>query len=140
MVSATVLYRVAAILLVLFAAGHTAGFLRFSPPSAEGQAVRSAMSTVTFTVAGKTHSYARFYEGFGLTITVYLFFAAFLAWHLGGLAARDPGAIGALGWVFCVVQLVSFALSWRYFFVAPALFSAVVAGLLAWAAWLLRAA
>ncbi len=38
--SPTLLYRIAAALLLLFAAGHTLGFLAFKPPSPEGLAVR----------------------------------------------------------------------------------------------------
>src|SRR6266700_894466 len=104
---ATWLYRIAAVLLVLFALGHTFGFLHFKPPTAEGVAVHNAMNNVTFQVRGETLSYGGFYVGFGLFVTAYLLFAAFLAWHLGGLAARDPAAIGALGLAFFAVQVVS---------------------------------
>ena len=45
--SAKLLYRAAAIVLVLFAAGHTFGFLRFRPPSLAGQAVHAAMQEVS---------------------------------------------------------------------------------------------
>jgi hypothetical protein len=45
---ATVLYRIASGLLVLFAVGHTLGFLNFKPPSPEGLAVREAMNNVHF--------------------------------------------------------------------------------------------
>jgi len=41
---AVTLYRIASVLLVLFAAGHTFGFLKFKPSSAEGLAVRDAMN------------------------------------------------------------------------------------------------
>ncbi|HYL04899.1 MAG TPA: hypothetical protein VE075_02605, partial [Thermoanaerobaculia bacterium] len=79
-----------------------------------------------------------FYVGFGLYVTVYLLFSAFLAWYLGDLAVRDPQAIGALGWAFFAVQVASFALSWIYFSAAPALFSGLVAALTGWAAFLAR--
>ena len=88
--NATVLYRIAAVVFVLFAAGHTVGFLKFKPPTAEGLAVRDAMNTVQFQVGGKPFSYAGFYKGFGLSITVQLLFSAFLAWHLGALAVKNP--------------------------------------------------
>src|SRR5271165_4000097 len=76
------LYRIAAVLLVLFAAGHTIGFLSFKPPTAEGLAVRDAMMDVHFQVKSADLSYGGFYKGFGFFITVYLLFSAFLAWHL----------------------------------------------------------
>jgi len=46
--NATLLYRIASVLLILFAAGHTIGFLNFTPPTAEGIAVRDAMQNVQF--------------------------------------------------------------------------------------------
>ena len=132
----TLLYRIASVLLILFATGHTVGFLRFVPPTAEGVGVRDAMHKVSFGAHGGTYTYAGFYDGFGLTVSVYFLFAAFVAWHLGNLAKEKPEAIGALGWVFCATQAAVLALSLVYFFLAPALFSGVVVLCLAVAAWL----
>lgn len=134
--TATLLYRIAAVVLVLFAAGHTFGFLKFTPPTPEGVAVREAMDNVRFTLGSKSYTYGDFYRGFGLFCTAYLLFAAFLAWHLGSLARSNPQAIGTLGWVFFGLQLASIVLSWKYFVPPPAIFSAVLAVLTGWAAWL----
>jgi hypothetical protein len=138
-VKSTLLYRIAAVLFVLFAAGHTVGFLRFVPPSAEGIAVRDAMNNVHFALSGGDYNYGGFYNGFGLSVTVYLLFSAFLAWHLGALSARDPKAIGPLGWAFCAMQVLQLALCVIYFFVPPMVFSATVALCLGLAAWRVRA-
>ncbi len=62
----TLLYRIAAVLFVLFAAAHTIGFRRFVPPSTEGLAVRDAMNDVHFVLHGGSYSYGGFYNGFGL--------------------------------------------------------------------------
>ncbi|HKE47124.1 MAG TPA: hypothetical protein VKB52_03600 [Rhodanobacteraceae bacterium] len=131
----TLLYRIAAVLLVLFAAGHTVGFLRMVPPTAEGVAVRDAMRNVHFAMHGGSYTYAGFYDGFGLSVSAYLVFTAFLAWHLGQLAARDPRAIGALGWVFCAMQVAQLVLGLVYFFAAPVAFSALIVLCLGIAAW-----
>jgi hypothetical protein len=136
--NATLLYRIAAVLLLLFAAGHTVGFLRFKPPTPEAAAVRDAMNSVHFHVGGSPFTYGGFYVGFGLFVTAYLLFSAFLAWHLGDLARVNPQAIGVLGWAFFAVQLAILALSWIHFFAAPVAFSALVAVCLGWAAWLVR--
>ena len=130
------LYRIAGVLLVLFAAGHTLGFLTFMPSSAEGRAVRAAMESVSFEFKGRPYSYGNFYRGFGLFVTAYLLFSAFLAWYLAGLAARAPGSITALAWAFVVVQIACLGLSVRYFFLLPALLSGVIAACVGWAAWL----
>jgi len=136
--TATLLYRIAAIVLVLFAAGHTFGFLTFRPSSAEGLAVYNAMNSVPFDFNGAVRSYSEFYTGFGLLVTAYLLFCAFLAWHLGGLAASQPKAIGVLAWAFVTVQLANLVLSVLYFFFVPALLSAVILVCLLSAAWQLR--
>ncbi len=133
---ATWLYRIAAVLFILFAAGHTFGFLSFRPHSREGVAVFDAMNKVSFQEKGATHSYGRFYRGFGLSYRGFGLSCRFLAWHLGSLAGKLPQAIGALGWIFFAVQLAGVWLSWKYFGPPPVVFSATVAICLGWAAWL----
>jgi hypothetical protein len=127
-------YRIASLVLALFAAGHTYGFLKFTPPTAEGLAVRDAMNQVHFPVKGSDFSYGGFYLGFGLFVTAYLFYSAILAWQLGSLAERDPRTARSLTWSLFTVQLVSLALSLMFFAAPPALLSAIVAACLAWGA------
>jgi hypothetical protein len=129
------LYRAAAVLFVLFAAGHTFGFLSFRPPTADGLAVWDAMNRVHFQVGTASFSYGGFYIGFGLYVSLYMLFSAFLAWHLSGLARRAPEAIGALGWGFFVLQVAGLPLSVVYFSTGPAMFSAAAAVCLGWAAF-----
>ncbi|HEY7292090.1 MAG TPA: hypothetical protein VH583_19800 [Vicinamibacterales bacterium] len=129
------LYRAAAILFVLFAAGHTVGFLEFRPNSPEGLAVRDAMNSVHFSVRGAEFSYGGFYVGFGLFVTAYLLFSAVLAWQLGTLArSRTPGLDG-IAWSFFAVQIASLILSWVFFSAPPGIFSGLVAVCLGIAAW-----
>ena len=92
----TWLYRIAAILLILFATAHTFGFLKFVPPTSEGRAVLDGMNTVSLQ-PGSIYTFGGFYRGFGLFATAYLLFSAYLAWYLGSLALRlsvatAPGA------------------------------------------------
>lgn len=127
---AALLYRIAAVIFILFALGHTFGFLGFKPPTAEGLAVRESMERVHFTVSGETFSYGGFYRGFGLTITAYLLFLAFLTWQMGRIANV------ALAWGLVVLQVVMLVLSWMYFASIPTIMSAVLTVCLGWAAWL----
>jgi hypothetical protein len=120
---------------VLFAAGHTLGFLAFTPPTAEGRAVRDAMNTVHFTASGSTFSYGDFYRGFGLSISASMLFEAFLAWQLGTLVRIAPGVASSIGWALSGLQLATFVLSCLYFSIAPAIFSLALAAMLGWAAW-----
>jgi hypothetical protein len=123
---ATYLYRIAAILFVLFAAGHTIGFLKFVPPTLEGQAAMAAMNNVPLQ-PGVAYTYGGFYRGFGLFASVYFVLAAFVSWHLGELASKLPTAVGSLPWTFFFLQLVGLALTWKYFPAPPVVFSALVA-------------
>jgi hypothetical protein len=137
---ATLLYRVAAVLLILFATGHTIGFLSFTPPTPEGVAVRDAMNNVHFQVRNHTYTYGNFYRGFGLYATAYLLFSAFLAWQLGSLAVKYPQAVRPLGWMLSIVQIASLILSAIYFSPPPMIFSALLAACLGLAAWRSHAA
>jgi hypothetical protein len=136
--NATVLYRVASVLLLLFALGHTVGFLKLKPPTPEGIAVRDAMQSVHFQVRGRDYTYGGFYRGFGLFNSVFLVYSAFLAWRLGDLALHCPETAGALSWGLCAVMLASLALCWAYFNLVAVSFSAVLAVCLGWAAWLVQ--
>jgi hypothetical protein len=136
---ATMLYRIAAAVFVFFAAGHTLGFLKFKAPTPEGRAVFEAMNNVHFQFGKSVRTCADLYIGFGLYVTAYLLFSAYLSWHLGSLAASNPQAIGALGWVFFGLQVASLVMSLIYFAAPPAVMSAVVAACLGWAACLVMA-
>ena len=132
--TATLLYRIAAVLFVIFAAGHTGGFLRFRPASPEGRAVWDSMNTVRVQLGRGSFTYGGFYVGFGLYNTVFLLFSAVLAWHLSHVAATTPQAIGLLGWAFCATQVAGAVLCWIYFAPPPVILSVVIAVCLGWAA------
>ncbi len=134
--SATWAYRIAAVLFLLFAVAHTIGFLTFQPPTPESRAVLDGMNSVHFQARGQTFSYGGWYVGFGLSATLSMLFQAFVAWHLAGLASRQPRAIGGLGWALAAFQLPGLVLSLLYFAVPPAVLSGLLTLLLAWAAWL----
>lgn len=132
------LYHIASAILILFAAGHTLGFLRFTPATAEGRSVKDTMDSVRFPLGSRSYSWGGFYRGFGIYITAYLLFSAALASHFASLAQTDPQAIGLMGWALCLLQVVGLVLSWLYFAPITAIFSALAAGCLGWAAWLVR--
>jgi hypothetical protein len=106
-------FRITAILMLFFAAGHTIGFLTFRPPTPEGQAVWSAMNSVKFSRGNSTFTYGGFYTGFGLSISVSQLFSAWVAWLLGSMAYRRNPATLALAWGFLATQVVGIALSLR---------------------------
>jgi hypothetical protein len=131
-------FRVTAGLMLLFAAGHTFGFLTFDAGTAEGRAVLAAMNSTHFSVGGSTFSYGEFYLGFGLTISAVQLFEAWLAWQLGSMARRDVRDARTIAWGMVVLQVVGFGLSWRYFSLVPAALSLVTAVTLAMGAVSMR--
>jgi hypothetical protein len=124
--SPTLWFRISAVILLLFAVGHTLGFLTFTPPTEQGLAVREAMTNVHFQVGGKIFSYGGFYRGFGLSATISMLFEGFVCWFLGGLARRNPREVIAIGWALVVQQVAGMVLSLMYFGVPPTIFSAVL--------------
>jgi hypothetical protein len=134
-VSASRLYKVSAILLVLFALGHTVGFRKVDPTwNADG--VVNEMRSVSFDVQGFRRSYWDFFAGFGLFVSAMLLFAAVLAWQLGSMPRGALAAIPVVRWSFAICFVAIAALTWRYFFIAPDVLSSLVALGLVGAAWL----
>jgi hypothetical protein len=132
--SASLLYRISSGLLVLFALGHTIGFRRVDPRwNADG--VVSAMRNVSFPVQGFNRSYWDFFTGFGLFATVFLVLAAILAWQFGSMSFESLSAIPVVRWSFAICFVLIAALTWKYFFIAPGVFTTLIALALIGAAW-----
>jgi hypothetical protein len=134
---ATPLYRFVAIVFVLFAVGHTFGFLNFKAPTPEGRAVFDSMNAVQIPVRGDVYTYGNFYRGFGLIISINMVFSAILAWWLGQVARTQTKILIPIAWAFAATQVVGVLLSVEYFSVLPAVFSVTTAAGLVWAACLL---
>ncbi len=132
--SPALLYRIASVLLVLFAAGHTLGFRRVDPRWGIDATI-GALKATQFQVQGFTRSYWGFYTGFGLFVTVLLVFVGILAWQLGALPKDTLRSLRVVTWALALSFVAVTLLSWRYFFIAPLVFSSVIAACLLLAAW-----
>jgi hypothetical protein len=128
------LYRISSILLLLFAIGHTMGFRQIDPKWGLDSMIQS-MRSIHFNANGSDRTYWDFFVGFGLFVTVLLVLASVIAWQLAGLPPETLAGmrITAWGFVFCFAVVVY--LSWRYFFLIPVIFSAVILLCLTLAAW-----
>ena len=131
---ASVLYRIASVLLLLFAVGHTLGFRKVDPRWGVDSLIAS-MRNIHFDAQGFSRSYWEFYTGFGLFVSVFLLFAAFLAWQLGGLPAQSLAGMRGIAWALALCFVAVTVLSWRYFFITPVIFSIVITICLIAAAW-----
>jgi hypothetical protein len=83
-VKAPILYRIASVLLLLFALGHTLGF-RQSDPAWGVDTLLASMRSIHFDVQGFSRTYWDLFEAAGFSVGVFYLFAAVLAWQLGGL-------------------------------------------------------
>ena len=127
-----VLYRIAAVLILLFDLGHSAGYPWSDP---KWGVDTGAMRSTHFQILGFSRTYWDFYVGFGLEISVFLLLAAVLAWQLGGLPKQTPAPLLLTAWALAVCFAALTALSWKYFFTIPIVFSALITICLVGAAW-----
>jgi hypothetical protein len=132
---ASVLYRIAAVLLLLFAVGHTLGF-RQSDPEWGVDGLLSSMRSIHFDVQGFTRTYWDLFVAAGFSVGVLYLFAAILAWQLGGLPAATLTRMRGTAWAFALCFAAITVVSCRYLFVLPIVFSIAITSCLTAAAWL----
>src|SRR6202163_404993 len=85
---------------------------------------------------GFSRTYWDFFSAFGLFVSVFLLFAAALAWLLGSLPAETLARVRSIAWALAVCFVAVTALSWRYAFTTPIVFSTLITVCLIAAAWL----
>jgi hypothetical protein len=123
--TATVLLRVAAIISLLFTAGHTmGGFKKWSPMG--DNPVLKAMTDVHFETMGASRSYLDFFMGFGWSLSVAMLLQSILLWQIANLARADAVRVRPMIAVFALAQLAGGIIAWRFIFPVPALFSVVL--------------
>jgi hypothetical protein len=134
-VKASLFYRIAAVLLLLFAVGHTLGF-RQSDPTWGVATLLSYMRSIHFDVQGFSRTYWDLFVAAGFSVGVFYLFAAVLAWQLGGLPAETLAVMRVTGWALALCFAAITVVSWRYLFILPIVFSIVITVCLTAAAWL----
>jgi hypothetical protein len=132
---ASIFYRIAAVLLLLFALGHTLGF-RQSDPTWGVDALLGAMRSIHFDVQGFSRTYWDLFQAAGFCVGVFYFFAAILAWQLGGLPAATLALVRGTAWAFALCFAAITVVSCKYLFALPIVFSTVITLCLIAAAWL----
>lgn len=132
---ASLLYRIAAVLLLLFAVGHTLGF-REPDPKWGADVLLASMRSLHFDVLGFNRSYWDFFVAAGYTVGAFYLFAAILAWQMGGLPAAVLTPMRATAWAFALCFAAITVVSWRFLFIIPIAFSSMITLCLTAAAWL----
>ncbi|HEV2732462.1 MAG TPA: hypothetical protein VGV15_20720 [Terriglobales bacterium] len=132
---ASIFYRIAAVLLLLFAVGHTLGF-RQSDPKWGVDKLLGSMRSIHFDVQGFNRTYWDLFVAAGLSVGVFYLFAAILAWQLGGLPPETLALMRGIAWALALCFAAITVVSWRYLFILPIVFSIVITVCLTTAAWL----
>jgi hypothetical protein len=127
-------YRIAAVLLLLFAAGHTLGF-RQSDPQWGVDALLAAMRSVHFEVQGFNRTYWDLFVAAGFCVGIFYLFAAILAWQLARLPAATLALMRGTAWAFALSFAAITVVSWKYLFMLPVAFSTLITFCLSAAAW-----
>jgi hypothetical protein len=129
------LYRIAALLLLLFALAHTLGF-RQSDPAWGVDALLGSMRSIHFDVLRFNRTYWDFFVAAGFSVGVFYLFAAILAWQLGGLPAATLALMRVTAWAFALCFAAITVVCWSRLFIIPIAFSTVITLCLTAAAWL----
>jgi len=132
---ASLFYRIAAVLLLFFAAGHTFGF-RQSDPTWGVDELLASMRSIHFDMQGFSRTYWDLFVGAGFSVGVFYVFAAVLAWQLGRVPAETLATMRGTLWAFAVAFAAITVVSWKYLFTVPIVFSIAVTACLTAAAWL----
>jgi hypothetical protein len=132
---ASIFYRIAAVLLLIFAVGHTLGF-RQSDPQWGADALLASMRSIHFDVQGFNRSYWDLFVAAGFSVGVFYLFAAILAWQLGGLPATTLALMRGTAWAFALCFAAITVVSCKYLFILPIAFSVVITLCLTAGAWL----
>jgi hypothetical protein len=121
----SIFFRIAAVLLLLFAAGHTIGFRQVDPAWGVDAVVRSMQST-HFNIMGSSRTYWELFGGFGLLVSVFFVFAAVLAWQLANLPRQMWVFMRGTAWALVICFAVVTILCFRYAFILPTVFSFLI--------------
>jgi len=113
-------YRVAACLLLLFFAGHTAGSFAGSAPAPAAAPVLDAMKAVHFDFHGSARTFYDIFFGHGLIVSMFLLSSAVAAWRLSAIDPQRSQSAALPAWWLFAVGLGTAGVAWRYFFIGPA--------------------
>src|SRR6516162_8005494 len=119
--------RSAAILTLLYCAGHTIGMPWTPYRDAEATSVLEAMKSHSFEAEGFKGTYWDLYFGFGLVISVYLLAQAAVLWQVASLAKTDAIRVRPIVVSFLIAFIINAGLSWKYFFIVPVVMAALIA-------------
>jgi hypothetical protein len=130
--------RIAAVIALLYFAGHTAGIPWTPYTDPEATPILEAMKNHSFEESGFKGTYWDLYIGFGLVISLFMLLQAAVLWQVGSLAKNDAILVRPIVVSLLVAFIINTALAWKYFFVVPVVMSGLIAVCLAVSLFLAR--
>lgn len=92
--------------------------------------VLKAMTAVRFDTMGSNRSYLDFFMGFGWSLSVLMLMQTVLLWQMASLARTEAANVRPMIAVIALATLAGGVIAWRFIFLVPAIFSAVLLALL----------
>jgi len=123
----TLFLRIASVLALIHAVLHTIGGVFSQPDPGPGAVAMQAMIANQFPLFGHMRSYADFYRGMGLAVTIFLIFEALVFWQLASLAKTDASRLRPILGIFLVAYLALAVNSYIYFFIGPVIVETLIA-------------
>jgi hypothetical protein len=129
----TTLYlRIASVLAIIHAILHTIGGVLSKPNNGAPEiAIIEAMKSRSFNVMGSMRTYWDFFYGYGWLLGLALLVEGILFWQLATIAKTNAAPIRPIIMLFCLNFIVTTAIAWKYFFIAPAVTEILIAAFLA---------
>jgi hypothetical protein len=130
--------RIASILALIAALGHTLLFLTYKPTHGPAEVVvLTAMQTHVFSFGGFLHSYWQLYFGYELFVTISCLVECGLLWQLASLSSSAPRSIRPMIGLFFLGEVATSILMLKFFFLIPIVVHSATALCLALAFWAL---
>ena len=123
----TIFLRIASLLTLIHAVLHTIGGVFGKPEPGVAAMVAATMQANRFPIFGSMRSYADFYLGMGLGITIFLTTEAVAFWLLASLAKTDGARLRPILAVFTIGYLAFAVNSAVYFFSGPVITEVLIA-------------
>lgn len=131
----TLFLRIASVLTLIFSVLHTAGGVFWKPSPGAATAAWTAMQSNHFPLFGVDRTYATFYIGFGLSMTISLVVEGVVFWLLSNLARSSASRLRPILAVFFAGYLITTINLSIFFFPPPVITTSLISACLA-LAWI----
>jgi hypothetical protein len=127
----TLFLRIASVITLIFCALHTVGGVLSKPAPGLQTFVVQVMKSNSFNFMGSVRTFWDFNLGYGLLLSVVLFIHSLLFWQLGTMVKIEGTRLRPILALLFLEFAIQAPIAGRYFFVGPAISSAIIAACLA---------